>query len=103
MEAKTMTTVTDDAPAATADPPADDRRCIACDEPGTTAEFPVHGECLLRDLFGPIAEILTPEDVGAELDSDAGMTPRQSAWAVEMVIDQSTADAILRRNVLEES
>lgn len=97
-----MTTVTDDAPAATTEPPTDDRPCDACDEPGTTAELPMHGECLLRDSFGAIAEILTPEDVGAELDFDAGMTPRQSAQAVETLIDQSTADAILRGRVVED-
>jgi hypothetical protein len=94
-----MTSTTTDAPE-TASEPSDDWVCDRCGEP-TTPPFALHGECLLRREFGGIAEIVTPEDVGDSLDADAGMTPRQSGLAVEVLIDQSTADRVLRRAHLE--
>jgi hypothetical protein len=82
------------------EPNVSDRPCDACGEPGTTDELPLHGECILRQSFGGIAQLIVPEDVAAGLiNADGSMTARQSGFAVELCIAKSTADGILRRTL----
>lgn len=79
------------------EPEVDPRRCDLCQEPGTTDALPMHGECIIREEFGGIGEILTAEDVGSSTDADGGLTIRQSGQAVEILIAHTTADRVLRR------
>lgn len=76
------------------------RRCDSCYEPGTSADLPLHGECMLRAMFGGIADILTPEDV-ADVGPDGGMSVRDSARCVECLLSKFAVDSVLRREHLD--
>lgn len=76
--------------------------CVECLELIADARCAIHGECLLRQTFGPIAEILVPEDVAeGRCDPDFGMSVRSSGFAVECLIDRTTAEQVLHRTGLD--
>jgi hypothetical protein len=86
-----------------------DPTCPLCALSGEAPDIPDrHGVCLLRASLGGVGAILDPE--GQRDDPDAGLTPRQSALAVGVLmrrvspddlVDQSWADLELRRRVLD--
>ena len=80
-----------------------ERLCDVCGEPGATDDLPKHGECILREAFGGVATIIVPDDVEAGItDADGGLTCRQSGFGIELLIDRSTADQVLRADVVSD-